>query len=139
MDVTASYGRAESSRRQAGRIARLDLEGVKMGNSSDKIENNNGYTDNRTALSDLIHDFFCTNPDDMRHKQLAERVKFLKESQQGLMKLSSIIEEIVNNAKKETLLENIRSLMETLNFTAQQAMDALQVPSDKQAELLTLI
>ena len=110
-----------------------------MGNFSDKIENNNGYTDNRTALSDLIHDFFCTNPDDMRHKQLAERVKFLKESQQGLMKLSSIIEEIVNNAKKETLLENIRSLMKTLKLMAQQAMDALQVPADKQDELRALI
>ena len=110
-----------------------------MSNSSDKIENNGGYTDNRTALLDLIHDFSCTNPDDMRHKQLAERAKFLKESQQGLMKLSSVFEEIENRIRQETLLENIRSLMETLNFTATQAMDALKVPAEKQDELRELI
>ena len=43
------------------------------------------------------------------------------------------------NGAKKTLLENIRSLMETLNLTAQQAMDALQVPADKQAEYHSLI
>ena len=41
--------------------------------------------------------------------------------------------------EKNNLLDNIRSLMETLNLTAKQAMDALKVPSDKQAELRTLI
>ena len=41
--------------------------------------------------------------------------------------------------EKKSKLEDIRSLMETMKWTAQQAMDALQVPSDKQIEYLTLI
>ena len=36
-------------------------------------------------------------------------------------------------------LEDIRSLMQTLNFTAQQAMDALQISVDKQKEYYSLI
>lgn len=54
-----------------------------------------------------------------------------------------IMEDLLNEArdegKKETLLYSIRSLMETMNFSAQQAMDALKVPVDKQKELLPLI
>ena len=53
------------------------------------------------------------------------------------------MEELLNEArdegKKETLLDSIRSLMETLNLTAKQAMDALKVPADKQKEYADLI
>ena len=41
--------------------------------------------------------------------------------------------------EKNNLLENIRSLMETMKWTTQQAMDALKVPADKQDELRNLI
>lgn len=57
--------------------------------------------------------------------------------------MCKIMEDLLNEArdegKKETLLDSIRSLMETMNFSAQQAMDALKVPVDKQKELLPLI
>ena len=49
------------------------------------------------------------------------------------------MEDLQNEAKKETLLDNIRSLMETLNLTAKQAMDTLKVPVDKQKEYAALI
>ena len=45
----------------------------------------------------------------------------------------------VAETKKTTLVENIRSLMKTMKWTAKQAMDALQVPPDKQEEYLPLI
>jgi len=98
-------------------------------------------------LDDLIHDFFCANPDDMRHKQLAERVKFLKENKNEVNSMSSIIAEIFKDeiaeakaeSEKKKLLENIRSLMETLNFTAKQAMNALKVPENEQSKYMALI
>ena len=45
----------------------------------------------------------------------------------------------VAETKKTMLVENIRSLMKTMKLTAKQAMDALQVPEDKQKEYLPLI
>ena len=39
--------------------------------------------------------------------------------------------------KKERLLQDVRSLMETLNLTAEKAMQALKVSPEEQAELLT--
>ena len=106
-------------------------------------------------LDDLIHDFFCDNPQDMRHKQLAERVSFLKDNKGDVGKMSSIISEIFKDeiaeaaqkakdegkteGKENTLIENIRSLMETTKWTAQQAMDALKIPANEQEKYLSLI
>lgn len=53
--------------------------------------------------------------------------------------MCKLMEELQEEAKKETLLDNIRSLMETMNLTAQQAMNALKVPIDKQKEYVELI
>lgn len=100
-------------------------------------------SDDRSALDDLIHDFFCANPEDMRHRQLAERVSFLKDNKREVRKMCKIMEELQNEArnegKKETFIKNIRSLMKKLNLTAQQAMDALDVPADEQKEYVALI
>ncbi|MBR6013642.1 MAG: Rpn family recombination-promoting nuclease/putative transposase [Selenomonadaceae bacterium] len=106
-------------------------------------------------LDDLIHDFLCENPKDMRHKQLADRVKFLKENKNEVNSMSSIIAEIFKDeiaeaakkaaekaeadGKEKTLIENIRNLMETSNFTAKQAMNALKVPVNDQSKYLALI
>ena len=53
--------------------------------------------------------------------------------------MCKIIEDLQNEAKKETLLDNIRSLMKKLNLTVQLAMDVLDVPADKQKEYVALI
>ena len=42
-------------------------------------------------------------------------------------------------AEVTTFIKNIRSLMKTMRWTAKQAMDALQVPPDKQKEYMPLI
>ena len=89
-------------------------------------------------LDDLIHDFFCENPADMRHKQLADRVKFLK-TNEGVIEMRSAIDELQEETKKQTKLTDIRNLMETLQLTVQQAMDALKISPELQAELKPLV
>ena len=53
--------------------------------------------------------------------------------------MKELLEEARAEAKKETMLKSIRNLMETMNLTAQQAMDALKVPADKQKDYIALI
>ena len=53
--------------------------------------------------------------------------------------MCKLIEDLQEEAKKETLLDNVRSLMKKLNMTAQQAMEILEVPADKQKEYVALI
>ena len=113
-----------------------DLEHIIYVNGSYKDESG-------SELGNLIHDFFCENPSDMRHRQLAERVKFLKDNKSGVRRMCKIIEDLfaedLAEGKKETLLNSIRNLMKNLNLTLQQAMDALDIPADKQDELRPLI
>jgi predicted transposase/invertase (TIGR01784 family) len=102
-------------------------------------------------LDDLIHDFFCANPEEMRHKQLAKRVAFFKENKGGVNSMSSIIAEFFKDeiavakaegkaeGKERTLIENIRSMMKKLNLTPQQAMDILEIPAKEQHRYFTLI
>ena len=135
-----------------------------FGDGTHIIYVNGSYKDDSDSeLGNLIHDFFCENPAEMKHRQLAERVSFLKDNKRGVRKMCKLMEELTEElykeelaegrakakaegraegrleAEKNTLLDNIRSLMETMNMTAKQAMEALRVPAEKQKEYVTLI
>ena len=45
-------------------------------------------------LGRLMHDFSCTNPDDMYDETLAERVRFFKESRKGVEIMCRVLEEM---------------------------------------------
>ena len=94
-------------------------------------------------LDDLIHDFFCNNPADMRHKQLANRVKFLKDNQQGVSNVNKILEEVfaeeLAEGKKQTLLDSIRNLRDSTKWSLEKVMDALKIPPELQNELKPLL
>ena len=90
-------------------------------------------------LNDLIHDFFCENPDDMRHGQLAERMRVMKDTKGESRKMCKIMEELQEDAKKETLLENIRNAMKSWGLTAEAVMNGLKISPELQKELKPLI
>ena len=142
-------------------------EKVLHGNFHDEIKNydlmtiiilNLGENPTTHKLLNLLHLIF------MDLKSSEEKTKILRENfqieisqdvKEELEKMGGLMEPLLNIAKKqaakqaaeqaaaetkkETLLENIRSLMKTLNLTAQQAMDALQISADKQKEFISLI
>ena len=53
--------------------------------------------------------------------------------------IHEVYKEEFDALEKKGLLNNIRSLMKNMNFTAQQAMDALKVSPELRKELLPLI
>ena len=83
----------------------------------------------------------------MRHHQLAKQVEFLKDNKRGVRKMCKIIEDLFaeelaegkKESEKKSKLKDIRNLMETMALTAEQAMNALKLPADKQDELRPLI
>ena len=54
-----------------------------------------------TPLSRLMHDFKCPDPEKMYYYEIAERVKFIKESEGGKDKMCEIMEELNRKAAKE--------------------------------------
>ena len=111
------------------------------------------------ALGDLMHDFLCADPAQMRNKSLAARAAYFKNDEQGVSEMSKVFEEEREEGRREGLkegrkegrregrregreegvLDNIVSLTETLKLTASQAMDALRVPDEDRARYLAMI
>ena len=69
----------------------------------------NGENKNSTTeLGRLMHDFFCTDPDDMHYQELAEKVRFFKEDEEGVASMCKVMEDMrkesVWKAKVESVL-----------------------------------
>jgi len=95
------------------------------------------------ALGRLMHDFFCSDPNDMYSEVLAERVRFFKEDEKGVAAMCKVMEEIrkdgeVQGAETERL-KNIKNLIASLGITAEAAMDALKIAKDEQSKYLAFL
>ncbi len=99
----------------------------------------NGAWRDDSPVGKLMHDFSCTDPDSMNYALLADRVRYFKEDKEGVQTMCKIFEDYGKEVAKGTLLENIKSLMLNLNFTIEQAMDALNVPSEDRADITSKI
>ena len=49
------------------------------------------------------------------------------------------IEQGIEQGAKDKLLENVRSMVKNLRITAQQALDALDVPESDRAEIIAML
>ena len=56
---------------------------------------NGSMQDPTTPLGALMHDFSCADPAEMLHAPLAERTRWLKESEEGRTKMGGMIEELM--------------------------------------------
>ena len=68
----------------------------------------NGERQENTPLGKLMHDFFCTNASDMHYEPLAKRVKFFKESKEGVEIMCKSMEELWNKGVQEGIQKGIR-------------------------------
>lgn len=127
---------------------------------------NLGENSTTHKLLNLLHLIFMElKPSEEKTKILRDnyQIELSQDMKEELEKMGGLMEPLLNIAKKQaakqaaeqaaaetkikveaetektTLIKNIRSLMKTLNLTAQQAMDALQISADKQKEYISLI
>ena len=64
----------------------------------------NGAYREDTPIGKLMHDFSCTNAADMYYTTLADRVRFFKESKEGILIMCKVMEDM----RKESLQEGIK-------------------------------
>ena len=91
----------------------------------------NGEYRGDSELGKLMHDFNCMRADDMEFGLVAERTRYLKEDPKGVRMMCKIMEDMRDETRNETtervMLQSIKSLMETMKLSADQAMDALKI------------
>lgn len=93
------------------------MKGNKRLNISEQLQNNkdlerlqalryiiyvNGAYRGNDAIGRLMHDFSCTNPNDMNYKELAKKARYFKEEKEGVASMSQILEDMRNEVAKET-------------------------------------
>ena len=54
-----------------------------------------------TALGRLMHDFFCTDPNEMYYKTLAGRARYFKENEKGVKNMCQMIQDLVADGYNE--------------------------------------
>lgn len=59
-----------------------------------------------------MHDFFCTNAEDMHYKILADRVRFFKESKEGIEIMCRAMEDMRNQTLKEGAVNSAKRMLE---------------------------
>lgn len=72
----------------------------------------------------------------MNFDLMREATKYYKENPEGVEFMCRAFEETRNEGilkgREQAYIENIKSMMETLKLTAEQAMDALKIPVSEQ-------
>jgi len=61
----------------------------------------NSQIKNDTELGKLMHDFSCTNAEDMNYSVLADRVRYFKEDEKGVSTMCKAMEDMRNEAHEE--------------------------------------
>ena len=80
-------------------IAELDHQ--RLEDNADVIYVNAEIQDD-TALGRLMHDMFCENPDDMYYAELAERSRYFKKDEHGVMKMCEAMEKLMEEDRAES-------------------------------------
>lgn len=98
----------------------------------------NGRYKGDDPLGRLMHDFMCSDPDDMHYDLLAERSRYYKEDPKGVSDMCKAMDDLRNEAlergriegRLDCLIESVRSLKTRLGFTDQQIREALNISND---------
>lgn len=136
-------------------IERCIMEVGKKFNDSAHIIYVNGENTDDTPLGRLMRDFKQPDASKMSSKLLSDRMKYLKSTDEEVTKMCNIVEEYTakRNAevaaasrlegklegKFEANIDNIKTLMQTLHFSAKEAMDALRVDETKRSQYMALL
>ena len=98
----------------------------------------NGQYKGEDDLGRLMHDFLCSDPDDMHFDILAERSRYFKENPKGVSEMCKAMEDIRNEAlergraegRLNNMIESVRSLKAKLGLSDQQVKDALSISNE---------
>lgn len=71
----------------------------------------NGAYRGDTPIGKLMHDFSCTNAEDMHYRILADRVRFFKESKEGIEIMCRAMEDMRNQTLKEGAINSAKRML----------------------------
>ena len=116
--------------------------GERFGDGSHILYVNGAYRD-ETPLGKLMHDFACPEPSQMYYDELAERVKFFKESKEGVATMCKILEEVEaqglekgrQEGKQETMFDTAKRMLKDGKLSLEMIADYSGLPLEEVLKL----
>ena len=113
--------------------------GEPFGDETHILYVNGENRDATTELGKLMHDFFCTNPDEMHYEELANKARYYKEDEKGVSMMckamedmrNEVAERVAERVEKQTKLDDIKNIMATFGVSIEKAMEALKIPKSQ--------
>lgn len=100
----------------------------------------NGKYKGDDEVGKLLHDFGCKESKDMYYPELAKGVRHFKEEEGGRKIMCEAVEKYAEQkaekARLNNLLDNVKNLMESMKWSAEQAMAAMRVSDADKTILL---
>lgn len=89
----------------------VEETGETFGDGSHIIYVNAQYRDG-SPLGNLMHDFSCNDPDEMKYRILADRARYFKEDKEGILVMCKAMEDMRNETIKETSMASAKRMLE---------------------------
>ena len=120
-------------------IERCILETGEVFDDGSHILYVNGAYRDETPLGKLMHDFACPEPAKMYYNELAERVKFFKESREGVVTMCKILEEVeeqgIERGRQETMFDTAKRMLLTGKYAIEEIVDISGLPLEEVLKL----
>ncbi len=95
----------------------------------------NGEYKGNDAIGDLMHDFLCAEPDEMRYKLLAEKAGKFKKTEKGAKRMCKIMEEFAAEERADERAEIAIKLLKDGTFNISKISEISSLPESKIREL----
>lgn len=86
----------------------------------------NSKIQDNSSLGRLMHDFYCANADDMYYKEIADRVRYFKEDQEGVRIMCKQMEDL----RKESLVIGVIVSCRDMGKTDKEIVDYIMQKFD---------
>ncbi|MDO4962036.1 MAG: PD-(D/E)XK nuclease family transposase [Eubacteriales bacterium] len=118
-------------------VERVNFGTDELFNDGEHILYINGAYRGNDEIGRLMHDFSCSNPDDMINQDLAGKARYYKETEEGVEAMCKAMEDMRNEKEHETRMMDILHIMDSLKMTIEQAMDVLKIPASERSIYLS--
>jgi len=83
----------------------------------------NGKYRGDDEIGKLMHDFSCTNPEDMNYEVLAKKVKYFKQNEKGVATMCKMLEDMRNEAALDAAKETAKRMIQKGKMSLEEIAD----------------
>lgn len=104
-------------------------EGMELFSDGSHIIYVNGKYRGDDEIGKLMHDFSCTNPDDMNYDALAKKARYYKQDEKGVATMCKIMEDMRNEAALDNARETARRMIKKGKMSLEDIADCVPLLS----------